>query len=60
MLLLLAAAGMLRPEAWVLAGLYWLWLVPRATDITLWHNVAISIVMAAVVIRSRASAPRPL
>jgi hypothetical protein len=30
-LVLLAAAGMLRPEAWVLAGLYWLWLVPRAT-----------------------------
>src|ERR671937_521799 len=24
--LLLAAAGMLRPEAWVLAGLYWLWM----------------------------------
>jgi hypothetical protein len=30
-LLLLAAAGMLRPEAWVLAGLYWLWLAWRAT-----------------------------
>jgi hypothetical protein len=30
------------------------WLVPRATDITLWHNVAISIVMGAIVIRSRA------
>ena len=25
---LLAAAGLLRPEAWVLAGLYWLWLLP--------------------------------
>jgi hypothetical protein len=25
---LLAAAGLLRPEAWVLAGLYWLWCVP--------------------------------
>jgi hypothetical protein len=24
-LLLLAAAGLLRPEAWVLSGLYWLW-----------------------------------
>ncbi len=24
---LLAAAGLLRPEAWVLAGLYWLWCV---------------------------------
>ncbi|HWM10165.1 MAG TPA: hypothetical protein VNO82_12515 [Solirubrobacteraceae bacterium] len=30
-LLLLAAAGMLRPEAWVLAGLYWLWLAWRAS-----------------------------
>ena len=29
---LLAAAGLLRPEAWVLAGLYWLWSLPgRAT-----------------------------
>jgi hypothetical protein len=25
----LAAAGIVRPEAWVLAGLYWLWLAPR-------------------------------
>jgi hypothetical protein len=25
---LLAVAGMLRPEAWVLAGLYWLWCLP--------------------------------
>ena len=25
-LMLLALAGMLRPEAWVLSGLYWLWL----------------------------------
>jgi hypothetical protein len=30
-LVLLAAAGLMRPEAWVLAGLYWLWLVPRAS-----------------------------
>jgi hypothetical protein len=30
-LLLLAAAGLLRPEAWVLAGLYWLWLAWKAT-----------------------------
>src|SRR5829696_3046364 len=29
-LLLLAAAGLLRPEACVLAGLYWLWLAWRA------------------------------
>lgn len=25
---LLATAGLLRPEAWVLAGLYWLWCLP--------------------------------
>jgi hypothetical protein len=29
--LLLAAAGMLRPEGWVLAGLYWLWMAWKAT-----------------------------
>ena len=27
-LVLLAGAGLLRPEAWLLSGLYWLWLVP--------------------------------
>ena len=27
-MVLLAAAGLLRPEAWVLAGLYWLWCLP--------------------------------
>ena len=27
-MLLLVAAGLLRPEAWVLAGLYWLWRIP--------------------------------
>src|SRR5215216_7127655 len=30
-LALLALAGLLRPEAWVLAGLYWLYLWPMAT-----------------------------
>ena len=30
-LVLLALAGLLRPEAWVLAGLYWLWVAWRAT-----------------------------
>jgi hypothetical protein len=29
--ILLALAGLLRPEAWLLAGLYWLWMFPRAT-----------------------------
>jgi hypothetical protein len=28
---LLAAAGLMRPEAWFLAGLYWLWLFPPAS-----------------------------
>ena len=27
---LLAAAGLMRPEAWLLAGLYWLWVFPKA------------------------------
>jgi hypothetical protein len=30
-LILLALAGLLRPEAWVLAALYWLWLWPPAS-----------------------------
>ena len=30
-LLLLAGAGLLRPEAWLLSGLYWLWLLPGLT-----------------------------
>ncbi len=30
-LAMLAAAGLMRPEAWVLAGLYWLWVAPRAS-----------------------------
>jgi len=29
-MVLLVLAGLLRPEAWVLAGLYWLWALPRA------------------------------
>ncbi|MEA2291220.1 MAG: hypothetical protein QOF17_240 [Solirubrobacteraceae bacterium] len=43
-LLLLAAAGLLRPEGWVLAGLYWLWLVPRAT----WRQRARYAALAAI------------
>jgi hypothetical protein len=27
----LAAAGLMRPEAWLMSGLYWLWLLPRAS-----------------------------
>ncbi|MEA2156972.1 MAG: hypothetical protein QOE11_3112 [Solirubrobacteraceae bacterium] len=30
-LVLLAAAGLMRPEAWLLAGLYWLWLFAKLT-----------------------------
>jgi hypothetical protein len=30
-LVLLALAGLVRPEAWVLSGLYWLWLFPGST-----------------------------
>jgi Dolichyl-phosphate-mannose-protein mannosyltransferase len=30
---LLALAGLLRPEAWVLAGAYWLWSGPRRLDL---------------------------
>ena len=31
---LLAAAGLLRPEAWVLAALYWLWCLPGSSTRT--------------------------
>ncbi|MEJ7892164.1 MAG: hypothetical protein WKF94_05950 [Solirubrobacteraceae bacterium] len=31
-LAVLALAGLLRPEAWVLAGLYWLYLLPRSAN----------------------------
>ncbi|MGH2945368.1 MAG: hypothetical protein ACRDPC_03750 [Solirubrobacteraceae bacterium] len=42
--LLLAAAGMLRPEGWVLAGLYWLWMAWRAT----WRERAVYAGFAAI------------
>lgn len=44
MLALLAAAGLMRPEAWLLAGLYWLYLVPRAS----WAQRARYTVLAAI------------
>jgi hypothetical protein len=34
-LVLLGLAGLLRPEAWLLAGVYWLWLVPATPRRTL-------------------------
>ena len=43
-LVLLAAAGLMRPEAWLLAGLYWLWLLPRAT----WRQRAGYALLAAI------------
>ena len=45
-LAMLAAAGLMRPEAWVLAGLYWLWIVLRA-DVT-WRQRFIYAALAAV------------
>jgi hypothetical protein len=43
-LLALAAAGLMRPEAWLLAGLYWLWIVPRAS----WSQRARYALLAAI------------
>ena len=43
-LITLALAGMLRPEAWVLAGMYWLWLFPRAT----WRQRILYAALAAI------------
>ncbi len=45
-LTLLAAAGLMRPEAWLLAGLYWLWIVLRA-DVT-WRRRFMYAALAAV------------
>jgi hypothetical protein len=36
-LVILAIAGLLRPEAWILAGLYWLWLLPAVDRATAWR-----------------------
>jgi hypothetical protein len=43
-MLLLAAAGLLRPDAWVLAGLYWLWCLPRRTA---WSRAALLVLVLA-------------
>src|SRR3954453_1853894 len=43
-LLLLAAAGLLRPEAWVLAALYWCWVAWKAT----WRQRLLYAVLAAI------------
>jgi hypothetical protein len=43
-LITLSLAGMLRPEAWVLAGMYWLWLFPRAR----WRDRILYAALAAI------------
>ena len=43
-LLLLAAAGLLRPEAWVLAALYWCWVAWKAS----WRQRALYAALAAI------------
>ncbi len=40
---LLAAAGLLRPDAWVLSGVYWLWLARRADNAARLRYLAIVI-----------------
>ena len=40
-LVLLALAGLLRPDAWVLSGAYWLWLLPRTSNRTRLGRLAI-------------------
>jgi Dolichyl-phosphate-mannose-protein mannosyltransferase len=41
-LAVLAAAGLLRPDAWVLSGAYWLWCAWRADDATRLRQLAIA------------------
>ena len=41
---LLAAAGLMRPEAWLLAGVYWLWLFMKLT----WNERVLYAALAAV------------
>jgi len=41
---LLAAAGLLRPEAWLLSGLYWLWCIVPAT----WRRRVLYTALAAI------------
>jgi hypothetical protein len=40
-LALLALAGLLRPDAWVLSGAYWLWLLPHTSNRTRLQRLAI-------------------
>lgn len=47
-LLALAAAGLLRPDAWVLSGAYWLWYCWRADNPTRLRYLALAAVAPAV------------
>ncbi len=44
----LAAAGLLRPDAWVLSGLYWLWCFPRIDARTRLRYLALAAVAPAL------------
>jgi hypothetical protein len=45
---LLAAAGLLRPDAWLLSGLYWLWCAPPASNSTRLRYLALAAVAPAL------------
>ncbi|HEY0516461.1 MAG TPA: glycosyltransferase family 39 protein [Solirubrobacteraceae bacterium] len=47
-LLMLAAAGLLRPDAWVLSGVYWLWCWPHADGRTRLRNLALAAIAPVV------------
>jgi hypothetical protein len=47
---LLAAAGLLRPEAWVLAGLYWLWCLPTESRSARDRAALLALVLVAPVV----------
>jgi hypothetical protein len=45
---LLAAAGLLRPDAWLLSGLYWLWCAPPASNSARLRYLALAAVAPAL------------
>ena len=46
--LALAAAGLLRPDAWVLSGVYWLWCLPGADNRTRLRHLALAAIAPVV------------
>jgi hypothetical protein len=46
--LALAAAGLLRPDAWVLSGVYWLWCYPRIDNRRRLRNLALAAIAPVV------------